>query len=80
MDQIEKALRKLSAKERKSLEQLFKLVRAGQLDGLDVRKLVGQPNVYRVRKGDLRIIFSRTGRSIRLIALERRTTTTYRKR
>lgn len=80
MDQIEKALRKLTAKERKQLERLLALIEAGHFQGLDVRKLVGQEHVYRVRKGDLRIIFSVRKRSITVLALERRTTTTYRKR
>ena len=80
MDQIEKALQKLNPKVRKQLEHVLELIRSGQLDGLDVLKLAGQTNLYRVRKGDLRIIFARTGRSIRLVTLERRTTTTYRKR
>ncbi len=80
MDQIKKALKKLSAKERLQLEQILELIKRGKLQGLDVKKLVGRSDVYRVRKGDLRIIFEQYSDEIRIIALERRSTTTYRKR
>ena len=79
MDQIQKALKKLGAKERQQLEQLLDLIAQGKLQGLDVKKLVGKPHVYRVRKGDLGIIFEQVGADIRILALERRSTTTYRK-
>jgi mRNA-degrading endonuclease RelE of RelBE toxin-antitoxin system len=80
MDQIQKALKKLSAKERRQLEQLLDLISLGKLQNLDVKKLVGKSHVYRVRKGDLRIIFEHVGRDIRILTIERRSTTTYRNR
>lgn len=80
MDQIQKALSKLTPKERKQLERLLDVIAHGNLQGLDVKKLVGKAHVYRVRKGDLRIIFKQVGADINVLALERRSTTTYRKR
>lgn len=80
MDQIQKALKKLSPTERQQLAALLDRIAAGQLHDLDVKKLVGRANIYRVRKGDLRIIFSKERDDIRILRLERRSTTTYRRR
>lgn len=80
MDQINKALNKLTAKERKQLTGLLDRIASGDLEGLDIKKLVGKKQVYRVRKGDLRIVFEKQGTAIYIRSLERRSTNTYRKR
>ena len=79
MDSIEKTLKKLTAKQRRELSDLLNQIQMGQLENLDVKKLVGKEYVYRVRKGDLRIIFERQKDKIHILALERRSTTTYKK-
>ena len=79
-DKIEKALRKLSEKERGRLKSLLLLIKSGLLNGLDLAKLKGTENIYRVRKGDLRVIFQRaTNGAITILAIERRSDTTYSK-
>lgn len=80
MDKVEKALKKLSAKERASVRALLILIASRELDGLDVRKLKGRKDVYRVRKGDIRIIFLRAKSGTRILTLERRSSNTYRQR
>ena len=80
MDRIEKALNKLGNKERATVKALLIRIASGELDGLDVRKLKGREDVYRVRKGDFRIIFLRKSANIRILTLERRNSKTYRKR
>ena len=79
-DKIEKALRKLSEKERQRLKDLLRLIKSGALGGLDLAKLKGTDGIYRVRKGDLRVIFRKTTNgAITILAIERRSDTTYSK-
>ncbi len=58
-DRIQKALRKISEKERRAVEQLISRILRGDFLHLDIKKLQGSDDVYRVRKGNLRIIFQK---------------------
>jgi len=78
MDKIEKALASLSEKSRKEIKALIRLVEAGKTKALDLKKLKGREDVFRVRKGKWRIIFHRKDAAISILALERRSETTYR--
>ncbi len=80
MDKISKALQKLSAKEKVKLKEILLLIKQDDLQGLDIKKLIGRDDIYRVRKGDMRVIFRKIKSEIKVLALERRTTTTYRKK
>lgn len=78
VDRIKKVFRKLQPKELKQLTETIRLVQTNQLAGLDVKKLQGRDDVFRVRRGDFRIIFRRVPSSENsIIAVERRTDTTY---
>lgn len=79
VDRIQKALRKISDAQRKEIKNIIACIINNDIAHLDVKKLQGNDNVYRVRKGDLRIIFLKTPTDIRILAVERRTDTTYRK-
>jgi len=80
MDRIEKALQKLSAKERKVVLDALIKIRNRQFDGMDIKKLQGNKNILRARKGNIRIIFRRDGKNaIFILAIERRTDKTYNK-
>lgn len=59
VDRINKLLLKLNAKRRRELLALIEAIRDGKLDGLDVKKLGGTGQSYRVRKGPFRILFTR---------------------
>ena len=59
VDQIHKNMEKLSPKEYKLAESLYVLVVENRLENLDVKKLKGHNNIFRVKKGRFRIIFSR---------------------
>lgn len=76
-DRIQKTLRKLSAKERRRIEQLVSCILCGDLIHMDMQKLQGRENVYRIRKGNLRIIFEKSRGHNRILAIERRGNTTY---
>lgn len=77
MDKLEKALRKLTEFERKTVEELLKKLHSGTVQGLNVKKLKGHSNIFRVRKGNLRIIYRVTEGDISLLTIDRRSEKTY---
>lgn len=77
VDKITKSLKKLSAKEQKQLKSILSNVRSGKLTSLDVKKLKGRQDIYRVRKDSLRIIFSNKSGKIKSLTIERRGNQTY---
>lgn len=79
VDKITKVLRKLSAGEQEKLKSILSLVQKGDIQRLDIKKLEGRDDIYRVRKGDLRIIFYKNKEVIKVLAMERRTSSTYHK-
>lgn len=78
MDRVNKLIRKLSEKERTKVIQAIELILVGNIARLDVKKLKGEKNVFRIRVGDLRIIFTREKNSPRIISVDRRNDTMYR--
>lgn len=77
MDKIAKALKKLSPKERLELKKILEKLNRSDFFGLDILKLKGKNNIYRVRKGTIRVIFNKTEETIKILTLERRSDTTY---
>ena len=57
MTKLEKFLSKLAARERVVILPIIERILRLDLRGLDVKKLKGIDDVYRVRKGDVRIVF-----------------------
>lgn len=60
MDKIEKFLLLLSKKERKILSKILENVRAGFIQGYDVKPLKGYPGFIRLRKGKIRVVYAKT--------------------
>ena len=60
MDRIEKFLNSVPHL-RKRLAKVLRLIGAGKLADLDVKPLQGEKNVFRVRVGNVRILFMRRG-------------------
>ena len=80
MQKINKFLNSLTEKERESIEVLVARLYNNDLAGLNVKKLKGSLNMYRVRKGDFRIVFSYTSNnSIKIEFVGRRNDNTYKK-
>lgn len=77
MDKITKALEKLSADEKKAVKALLLKIKSNNLENLDIKKLKGYRDIYRVRKGKLRIIFKTSGEDVKILALEKRSEKTY---
>ncbi len=78
MDKIEKALKKLTPKERKIVRNILVKLKNKQFRNLDLKKLKGHNDIFRVRQGKTRIIY-RVSQSnqIFILAIERRNDTTY---
>jgi len=81
VDRMKKNLAKFIKKERKRILDLKRQILSGDLSGLDVKRLKGGREAYRIRKGNFRIIFAKkSDGSIIFIAMERRSESTYRNR
>lgn len=78
VDRIQKALDKLSGKEKQQILTILEAVRQGKIGNYDIKKLKGRDDIFRIRKGRWRIIY-RIGADSRatVLAVERRTDTTY---
>jgi mRNA-degrading endonuclease RelE of RelBE toxin-antitoxin system len=77
MDAIEKALKKLNAKERERVKELLEKLALGALQGLDIKKLQGRDDIFRARKGDVRVVYRKTGDALSILLIERRSEHTY---
>lgn len=79
MGNLDKQLKKLSPKERIEIERLIVRIIGRDLAGLDCKKLKGLGNLFRVRKGKIRIIFELVGsKEPNIISIKRRREDTYR--
>lgn len=77
MDKIEKALKKLTGKERLKIKTILKRLKANDLAGLNIKKLKDRDDIFRVRSGDLRIMYRTKNDQINILAIERRNEKTY---
>ncbi|MCF7860343.1 hypothetical protein K9M09_01855 [Patescibacteria group bacterium] len=77
MDKIEKFLAKLSASEKSILRSILLLIKKSDFTRLDVKRLKGQSDIFRVRKGKFRIIYYQSNSTIKILSLERRSDNTY---
>lgn len=80
MDSITKALQKLTPKEEKLCRDILLQIKTENVFLFDIKKLKGRDDIYRVRKGGMRIIFRKIKGSIKILALERRSNETYKER
>ena len=81
MDAISKLLARLANGERTRLAAILERIKRQDVKGLDIKKFEGFTDLYRVRAGSFRFHLRRTPAGIfYIINLERRTTTTYRKK
>jgi mRNA-degrading endonuclease RelE of RelBE toxin-antitoxin system len=84
MDLISKFLKKLDRKRRQEIEALLFQIKQKNLSRLDIKKLKGAENIFRVRKGNIRIIFSIEKNALSkdvkvfVVSIDFRSDTTYR--
>lgn len=80
MDKIAKALLLLSPDEREVIKDILLKIKKNSLVGFDLKKLKSTKNIFRIRKGKIRIIFKKNdGGEISILAIERRSDQTYSK-
>ena len=80
MDKIEKALKSLTSQERKKLKDILAQVDEGDFQNLDLKKIKGRTDIYRVRKESIRIIFRKAqSNSIKVLTIEQRSSKGYKK-
>lgn len=78
MGNFDKRLKKFSPKERVEIIHLVGRILSRDLAGLDCRKLKGLKNLFRVRKGKIRIIFElKSDTEPNIVTIERRREDTY---
>ena len=77
MDKISKALRKLSDEEKEIVKTILTALKSGRTAGFDVKKLKGRNDIFRIRKGRIRIIYQKEAKTTRILSIERRSDNTY---
>ena len=77
---IDKFFHKVNKKEKLILQSLVEKILSGDVSDIDVKKLVGSSNVFRAKKGGIRIIFSKeSSGEVNIISVGRRSEKTYKK-
>jgi len=78
MDRIAKFLNKLNQKERNTVKDILEKIKKGDIANLDIKKLKGESDYFRARKGEIRIIYKigENGETT-LLSIERRNDNTY---
>lgn len=71
MDKIFKLLRKIRRSDRLAIINAMELVEENSLDELDIKKLAGRKDLFRVRVGRYRIIYMKGEKNIILDVRER---------
>lgn len=78
MDKIAKALQNLSSKEREIIKNMLLKIKSSSFSGFDLKKLKNCDNIFRIRKGKLRIIFKKQDDGqVVVLTIERRSDKTY---
>jgi len=78
MDKIAKALKKLNPKERRNIRNILLSIQKDSIKNFDIKRLKGHNDIFRIRKGSLRIIYKiDKNKQIKILAIERRSEKTY---
>jgi mRNA-degrading endonuclease RelE of RelBE toxin-antitoxin system len=77
MDKIKKALNKLTNKEREKVKEILQEIERGSFDNLDIKKLKARQDIFRVRKGNIRIIYQEIKDKFSILTIEKRSDKTY---
>lgn len=78
MDKITKALNRLNSKERSIVKAILEKIQNNNFIGLDIKKLKGYSDIFRARRGKIRIIYrlDKTGQAY-ILTIEKRSEKTY---
>jgi mRNA-degrading endonuclease RelE of RelBE toxin-antitoxin system len=76
-DKIKKLLAKLTAQEREIVKLLILRIKLADTRDLDIKQLKGHRDLFRVRKGRLRIVYRKTAKEFLVVRIDRRNEKTY---
>ena len=77
MPNLKRLLSRFDRSERDDIRVLITKITSLDWRGLDIKKLKGYRDIFRLRKGDLRIIYRVQEKAIFILAIERRSEGTY---
>ena len=78
MDKLSKAIQKLTRKQAAQIAEIIECLLSGKTSNLNIKKLRGFKNIFRVRVGQLRIIFKQESEKIIILDIGKRSGNTYR--
>lgn len=79
MDAIEKFIKRLTEKERSMIDAAMQCLMSGAVQGMNIKRLCGSTDLFRVRVGNFRIIYYDFGENLVIVAISRRNENTYKK-
>ena len=77
MDKIDKAIRKFTDGEKKWVREITKALRMKRFDDLNTKKLRGMENIFRVKKGHVRVVYQIRNDQVFVLKVGRRKEDTY---
>ncbi len=77
MDKIKKALKKFTEKEKKIVKNILGKISERDFNNLDIKKLKNREDIFRIRKGKIRIVYIIKNNNIKILLIERRNDKTY---
>ncbi|MCB9805829.1 type II toxin-antitoxin system RelE/ParE family toxin [Candidatus Nomurabacteria bacterium] len=77
MDKISKAVKKLNSKDALKIADTIELLVKGDLKNLNIKRLKGHKDIFRVRVGNYRIIFKKEVKGVTILHIGNRDEKTY---
>ena len=77
MERVKKFLKKLSVTKQDEIDEILFKIELGETGHLDIKKLKGYKNLFRVRIGDVRIVFSQDKEKIKMLFIGTRGNSKY---
>jgi mRNA-degrading endonuclease RelE of RelBE toxin-antitoxin system len=76
MDKVSKSIRNLDSKTAKKITKTMELLFKNKIEFLDIKKLRGYRDIFRIKTGNYRIIYKK-GRKIKILFIGHRDEKTY---
>lgn len=76
-DKIKKILAKLTVKEREIVKLLILRIKLDDTEGLNISQLKGHADLFRVKKGRIRVVYRKKAAKTLIVRIDRRNEKTY---
>lgn len=77
MDKVSKAIQKINSKDALKIADVLELLLENKVESLDIKKLKGHTDIFRIRVQNYRIIFKRDKDTIQILYIGKRNEKTY---